>query len=152
METEKTYERRNEDGEWVSENSAALVEPIVIAGDESGIVVDMTDDSGPLSEVDSDGLVGSRRLEIVNNVLIERQKQDEKWGPVPRLDHDFGKWLKILMEEIGEACAAELEVDFYEGEIQPEFIQAVDHELTQAGAVLVAWLEHRAAIREEQRR
>ncbi len=82
---------------------------------------------------------------VIRDILEERERQDEKWGPVPRLDHGFGKWLQILMEEIGEACKTDLDATGY-----PEiYSQAdVDTELTQAAAVLVAWLEHRAAIRE----
>lgn len=94
-------------------------------------------------------LTNPTRRDIFVEIELERDRQDEKWGPVPRLRHDFGKWLKILMEEIGEASTAELEVDFYEGEIQPEFIQEVDNELTQAAAVIVAWLEHRTGLRVE---
>ncbi len=77
----------------------------------------------------------------IKDILEERERQDEKWGPVPRLGHTSGKWLKILMEEIGEYCEAELEgIGYY----------AEEKELIQAAAVLVAWLEHRASIRAMQ--
>lgn len=59
----------------------------------------------------------------------ERARQDEKWGPQ---HHDDGAWLLILAEEIGETAQAAL---------QGRRTDVVD-ELVQAGAVVVAWLEH----------
>ena len=145
------------------ENSASLVEPVIIAGDKSDIVIDMTDISGPI-ELGPSGInfartdgprvakpVSDTQWIILQEILNERERQDEEWGPVPRLGHTFGKWLKILIEEIGEACACELEVDALGAENAPISLPQVDIELTQAAAVLVAWLEHRAAIREQQR-
>ena len=100
---------------------------------------------GELTNVTANSLV---QATVISKIMFERNRQDAKWGPIPRLDHDFGRWLKILMEELGEASAADLEVDFYEGEIDPHFIRLVDDELTQAAAVLVSWLEHRASLKE----
>ena len=43
-------------------------------------------------------------IEKVNaEVLAERYRQDQKWG-VQR--HDYGGWLMILMEEVGEVAEA----------------------------------------------
>lgn len=85
------------------------------------------------------------------NILNERAKQDDEWGTLPRIDHDFGKWLQILAEELGEASKADLEVQ-HQTPQNTEFKDVtwasdVDKELTQAAAVIVAWLEHRATIR-----
>lgn len=41
-------------------------------------------------------------------IQIERNAQDEKWGPQ---HHSDEKWLAILMEEVGEAAKAILEKD-----------------------------------------
>ncbi|KKN64509.1 hypothetical protein LCGC14_0491220 [marine sediment metagenome] len=160
METKKSYERRNEDGEWVSEssgveNSASLVEPVIIAGDESGPSPDLTDDSGPslplITAVEGTTFSPARQ-EIFSDIFMERERQDEKWGPVPRQNHTFGRWLQILIEELGEASEANLNVVFSTetGNDVAHREADVDHELTQAAAVLVAWLEHRAGIREQQ--
>lgn len=91
---------------------------------------------------------------VLLRVLNERAVQDTLWGPAPRLDHDFGRWLQILMEEIGEASKADLEgtYDWKRDEWEQADIhqEDVDHELAQAAAVIVAWLEHRAGIRGHQ--
>jgi hypothetical protein len=41
--------------------------------------------------------------EINNDVLLERIKQNEKWG---HQRHSIGVWLAILGEEFGEVCQA----------------------------------------------
>ena len=66
---------------------------------------------------------------ILNDVIAERTRQNEKWG-WPR-DHSHGKWLAILMEEIGEVAKALLEG--LEEDIKTEAIHSI--------AVLFAWLE-----------
>lgn len=47
------------------------------------------------------------QIDIMNAMLLEvfeeRQRQNAKWG-IQR--HDMGEWMKILMEEVGEACQA----------------------------------------------
>ena len=63
-------------------------------------------------------------------VLRERNKQDEKWG---EQNHDSGKWLAILIEEIGELAQEMLE----------ENPLNATAELTQVVAVALAWLECR---------
>lgn len=40
---------------------------------------------------------------VVIEVLYERKRQDDKWGPQ---HHDPTVWLAILGEEFGEACQA----------------------------------------------
>lgn len=39
-------------------------------------------------------------------LCVEREKQDKKWG---EQNHDFPRWLEILLEEIGEMAKAHLE-------------------------------------------
>ena len=70
-------------------------------------------------------MIGTGIFALISN---ERERQIEKWG-VQR--HTPGDWVLILMEEIGEACEAFLE--------QRELDAA--HELIQAAAVIVAWIE-----------
>ena len=79
-------------------------------------------------------------LGILLRILEERKIQDLKWGTVPRLGHDFGKWLVILMEEIGEASRAELEGDWLQS----------NKELLEAAAVIVAWIEHLEIVQENR--
>jgi len=69
-------------------------------------------------------------------IADERKRQIEKWG-VQR--HAPGKWTMILIEEIGEACQALL---------QQRETDAI-HELVQAAAVIVTWIEALKEILEE---
>ena len=41
--------------------------------------------------------------EVLHDVKRERMRQDQKWG-VQR--HDYGTWLQILVEEVGEVAQA----------------------------------------------
>lgn len=66
--------------------------------------------------------------DVVSSILIERQKQDDKWG---EQNHDVYKWLSILGEEVGEANKAALE------DSRDDLI----NELIQIGAVTVAMIE-----------
>lgn len=40
---------------------------------------------------------------VNNDVMKERERQNEKWG---HQRHDYGYWLAILGEEFGEVCQA----------------------------------------------
>lgn len=64
----------------------------------------------------------------IGNILVERIRQDTKWG---EQNHDPAIWLSILMEEVGEASKAYLEGDGV----------GYVHEMIQVGAVVVAMLE-----------
>lgn len=66
--------------------------------------------------------------DVVSSILIERQKQDDKWG---EQNHDVYKWLAILGEEVGEANKAALE----------DSREDLINELIQIGAVTVAMIE-----------
>ena len=52
------------------------------------------------------------------HVLIERRRQDEKWGIQ---NHEIHKWLSILGEEVGECHKAALENNIVE--LRKELIQ-----------------------------
>ena len=79
------------------------------------------------------------RDKILDDILIERMHQDQKWG---RQRHHGHVWMTILGEEYGEACAAMLECD---RAIQDNvFFKAVAHyreELVQVAATALAALE-----------
>lgn len=66
--------------------------------------------------------------EILNSIVKERVKQDNKWG---EQNHDVYKWLAILGEEVGEVNKAALENNYDE----------IISELIQIGAVAVAMIE-----------
>ncbi|MAQ31336.1 MAG: hypothetical protein CMD26_01185 [Flavobacteriales bacterium] len=68
------------------------------------------------------------KKKILQLILEERQKQDEKWG---EQNHNIYKWLAILGEEVGEVNKAVLEDNYKD----------VIDELVQIGAVTVAMIE-----------
>lgn len=70
---------------------------------------------------------------VMLEVMVERGKQDGKWG---EQNHDPFTWLTILGEEVGEACEAALESKFGKWGID----QYRD-ELIQVAAVAVAMIE-----------
>ena len=61
-------------------------------------------------------------------IAAERKRQDAKWG---EQNHEDGKWLKILVEEVGEVAKAMLEHD----------APGVMKELSHVAAVAVAHME-----------
>lgn len=72
--------------------------------------------------------------EILEEVAIERSKQNRKWGANQELPPQL--WLTILMKEVGEACQATLSDKrrIWVG-------NAYRHELIQVAAVAVAAVE-----------
>lgn len=76
----------------------------------------------------SDDKLSRPVISVMKRVLIERRRQDEKWGADQRNPQD--RWLAILVEEIGEVAKEMLNGD-------PRFEQ----ELVEVAAVAVAWLE-----------
>jgi len=70
---------------------------------------------------------------IINEIKIERQCQDEKWG---EQNHSPEWWMQILMEEVGEASQAILEAKF--GMWTLDNYRA---EIIQVAAVAIAMLE-----------
>jgi hypothetical protein len=72
---------------------------------------------------------------VLHRVRIERERQDSKWG---EQNHDAGKWMLILQEELGEAAKAKLEGN------NLNYVE----ELIQSATVIVAWIE--AELRRER--
>lgn len=83
-----------------------------------------------------------RQMHVVNDVVIERLRQDGKWGGWPGVDRVDERYTAVLGEEFGEVCKAQLE----NGELSDE----LRTELVQVAAVAVAWVEQIDALREEQ--
>ncbi len=69
-----------------------------------------------------------KKEEIVDLILLERKKQDVKWG---EQNHNIYKWLAILGEEVGEVNKAALENKYND----------IIDELIQIGAVTIAMIE-----------
>ena len=63
---------------------------------------------------------------VIQEILLERRRQDQKWG---EQNHTTFKWLAILGEEFGEACTAALEYS------------NLREELIQVAAVAVVFIE-----------
>lgn len=72
-------------------------------------------------------------MEIIDDINIERQRQNDKWG---QQDHDDYRWLAILTEEVGELSQSILHDEF--GGYASGTTEA---ELIQIAAVAVQWLE-----------
>jgi len=69
---------------------------------------------------------------IQHDIMAERQRQDELWGPP---QHEHYTWLAILTEEVGEIA-----YEILSGGGVGRVIE-LRKELIQAAAVLVAWVE-----------
>jgi len=67
-------------------------------------------------------------VHVSTEVILERKKQDLKWGPQ---NHDPLKWIAILGEEFGEVAKAVLEKD----------LDNYREELIQVAAVAMAAVE-----------
>ena len=66
-------------------------------------------------------------MEVLEEVMEERNRQDELWG---EQNHDDGIWLAILVEEVGEVA----------NDIN-ERSKKLREELIQVAAVAVSWVE-----------
>jgi hypothetical protein len=93
-----------------------------------------------------DSLAQPVKTEAIEEVIIERKRQDEKWG---EQNHDPAKWLAILGEEFGEVCKAVCERLYAAGSNSEYRI-----ELIHVAAVAVAMAEcyDRAELAEIRRR
>jgi NTP pyrophosphatase (non-canonical NTP hydrolase) len=74
-------------------------------------------------------------LEVNGQVLVERTRQNEKWG---RQYHDYGGWLAILGEEFGEVCQAMQQGSFSSKETDADNLF---EELIHVAAVASAFAE-----------
>ena len=70
------------------------------------------------------------REEIYSLINEERNKQDTKWGKLPRCLSDM-VWLTVLVEEVGECAQAILKRDW----------DNLRLEIVQVATVAIAWLE-----------
>jgi hypothetical protein len=71
---------------------------------------------------------------VLEEVFLERYKQDQKWG---EQNHNPADWLMILGEEFGEASKAALEAKFVHNDGGRRYRK----ELVQVAAVAVAMIE-----------
>lgn len=74
-------------------------------------------------------------LKIINDVMAERSRQDEKWG---EQNHSAYVWASIIGEEYGEMCKAINEFGFNP---TPETEQDIYTEAIQTMASCMAMLE-----------
>ncbi|VXC07393.1 conserved hypothetical protein [Bacillus sp. 349Y] len=72
---------------------------------------------------------------VLNEVLAERIRQNNKWG-LQR--HDYGTWLQILVEEVGEVAQA---MQREKGWGKDSDASNLDLELIHVAAVAVAMAE-----------
>ena len=75
--------------------------------------------------------------EIFQEIIRERERQDNKWG---EQNHNPFAWLVILGEEYGEACKAAFEAPFDGSEITLDYSN-YRKELIEVAAVAVAAIE-----------
>ena len=74
-------------------------------------------------------------FKVLAEVAAERVSQDRAFG---QQDHDFGTWSKILIEQVGDASKAAINVAESKN---PGSEAAIRKELVQAAAVAVAMIE-----------
>lgn len=79
-----------------------------------------------------------RELHPISCVVMERAKQDAKWG---EQNHPDLEWFAILMEEVGEAAQCISEVHINPTDKSDEYYDLLEYELIQIAAVAVAWVE-----------
>lgn len=80
-------------------------------------------------------------LRVLQEINLERQRQDKKWG-VQR--HEYGTWLKILVEEVGEVAQAMQTNDGWGKETDADDLYTeLIHVAAVAGAMAEQVLEER---------
>lgn len=82
-----------------------------------------------------------RQVKVMDAVHDERDRQDEMWGPIPRMKSPH-QWLAFLTEEVGEVAKAIVDYDPYEH---------VREELVHVAAVAVAAIEDLDHKRDSER-
>ena len=78
--------------------------------------------------------------EAVMLVLRERKAQDKKWGPDRTLRNS--QWIKVTLEELGEASASDLD---------HERMERTMVEVVQVSASALAWVEDMLRRRERMK-
>jgi len=97
-----------------------------------------------MGKVDIDGTMtnspGRTQFRILTEILMERERQDQRWGSQPTIDH--ARWLAIMTEELGEAAAAWLkETAEMDSPERPAPTMSSRDELVQLTAVVLRALE-----------
>lgn len=79
-------------------------------------------------------------MNVLNDVFLERQRQNEKWG---KQHHSMPVWNCILGEEVGEVSQAILNLEVSDGDAdeQIRLIKLAREELVQVAAVAVQIVE-----------
>jgi len=77
---------------------------------------------------------------IIEEIKEERKRQDRIWG---EQNHHPERWLRILMEEVGEASEASLEAYPVKEQIRDRlfWLKKYRTELTHVAAVAIAAIE-----------
>lgn len=85
-------------------------------------------------------LAGDETRKALEDIGIERVRQDQKWG-VQR--HGFPVWLTVLMEEVGELAHETLLFRERSGHaaLERESLELMRAEAVQVAAVAVAMIE-----------
>lgn len=83
--------------------------------------------------------LGQRRKKIIIDILNECLRQDTKWGA--GRNHKPERWLVILMEEVGEAAEAALDVIYANPSQIVDAKIRLRTELVQSAAVIVQIVE-----------
>lgn len=80
-----------------------------------------------------------KQKEIIGKILVERKRQDEKWGSQ---NHSPIEWCAILMEEVGE-MAKEAHEFHFRGKFYKDTgqLERYEKELIQVAALAVSMLE-----------
>lgn len=92
------------------------------------------------SDTHAAGRAALQQANALGDVLVERDRQDAKWG---EQNHSPVAWLAILMEEVGEAAheICNASIDPYIPEERPFWLAKLRRELIQVAAVAVAAIE-----------
>lgn len=83
------------------------------------------------------------KLSIWAEIMAERCRQDEKWGPNAQRTVSDEVRLCILAEEVGEVAQSINDIRNYDGSscLHNELVEQLRKELVQVAACAVAWLE-----------
>jgi hypothetical protein len=92
--------------------------------------------------ISSDRYTTDVLAQVLDLVVRERHRQDQKWGSIDNFDsRPLPNWLAILAEEFGEVAEEVCEIGVH-GLDTPERRNALRNELIQVAAVAVAMIEH----------
>ena len=69
---------------------------------------------------------------LMTLIVVERERQDQKWGRKNIVNRSVKDGLAVLMEEVGEVARAELE----DGNVVEELVQVAAVAMAMAEAIL----------------